>query len=110
MLELGGARQDATALWALFTDTLQDLSGRLLVDEMATYTDVSQALLGTLSSALPDDVVVVTFAVRGDAVYMAVDQKPKSGTARTVALRIRGIPRPNTCTPSAVARRMATER
>jgi helicase len=65
MLELGGARQDATALWALFTDTLQDLSARLLVDEMATYTDVSRALLGTLSSALPDDAVVVTFAGHG---------------------------------------------
>ena len=65
MLELGGARQDATALWALFIDTLPDLSARLFVDEVATYADVSQALLGTLSSALPDDVVVIAFAGHG---------------------------------------------
>jgi replicative superfamily II helicase len=65
MFELGGARQDATALWALFTDTLPDLSARLLVDETATFADVSQALLGTLSSALPDDVVVIAFAGHG---------------------------------------------
>jgi hypothetical protein len=31
--ELGGARRDATAPWALFTDTIEGLSGRLLVDE-----------------------------------------------------------------------------
>lgn len=65
MLELGGARQDATALWALFTDTIPHLSARLLVDEAATHAEVAQALLGTLSSALPDDVVVIAFAGHG---------------------------------------------
>ena len=30
--ELGGARRDATALWALFTDTIEGLSAHLLVD------------------------------------------------------------------------------
>lgn len=28
--ELSGARRDATALWALFTDTIEDLAARLL--------------------------------------------------------------------------------
>jgi len=31
--ELSGAHRDATALWALFTDTVDGLSARLLVDE-----------------------------------------------------------------------------
>jgi helicase len=65
MLELGGARQDATALWALFADTLPELSARLLVDEAATHAEISQAILGTLSSAQSDDVVVIAFAGHG---------------------------------------------
>ena len=34
--ELSGAWRDATALWALFSDSITDLSARLLVDETAT--------------------------------------------------------------------------
>jgi helicase len=63
--ELGGARRDATALWALFTDTVEGLAARLLVDEAATHAEVSHAILGTLSSAGPDDVLVVSFAGHG---------------------------------------------
>lgn len=63
--ELGGARRDATALWALFTDTVQGLAGRLIVDECATHAEVSQAILGTLSAADSEDVVVITFAGHG---------------------------------------------
>jgi helicase len=33
--ELSGASRDATALWALFTDTVQGLTARLLVDDVA---------------------------------------------------------------------------
>lgn len=47
--EFGGARRDATALWALFTDTVDGLSARLLVDETATHAEVSRAMLGTLA-------------------------------------------------------------
>lgn len=63
--ELSGARHDATALWALFTDTVEGLAGRLLVDEAATHAEVSRAILETLSIADPDDVVIVTFAGHG---------------------------------------------
>ena len=63
--ELSGARRDATALWALFTDTVEVLSARLLVDEAATHAEVSSALLGTLAGATDDDVVVITFAGHG---------------------------------------------
>jgi len=63
--ELSGARRDATALWALFTDTIEGLSARLLVDEASTHTEVSSAMLGTLAAASADDVVVIAFAGHG---------------------------------------------
>jgi len=63
--ELSGARRDATALWALFTDTIEGLSARLLVDEAATHADVSQAILGTLAAADEDDALIISFAGHG---------------------------------------------
>lgn len=63
--ELSGARRDAHALWALFSDSFSDLSARLLVDEAATLEAVSDALLGVLSDATPDDVIVLSFAGHG---------------------------------------------
>jgi len=36
--ELSGARRDAMALWALFTDTVEGLAARRLVDEEAIYS------------------------------------------------------------------------
>lgn len=63
--ELGGARRDATALWALFTDTIDGLSARLLVDEQATHAEVSAAILNALDAAREDDVVIVGFAGHG---------------------------------------------
>ena len=44
--ELSGARRDAAALWALFTDTIPALTARLLLDERATHAEVSEAILG----------------------------------------------------------------
>jgi len=41
---------------------------------------VPVARLGTADALGQPHVVVVTFAVQGDTVYTAVDQKPKSGT------------------------------
>ena len=63
--ELNGARRDATVLWALFTDTIEELAARLLVDEEATHTAVSEAILGTLEAAQEDDVIVISFAGHG---------------------------------------------
>ena len=63
--ELSGARRDAMALWALFTDTIEGLAARRLVDEEATQSDVSDAILGTLEGAHEDDVIVITFAGHG---------------------------------------------
>ncbi|MFP3675086.1 caspase family protein, partial [Bacillus sp. SIMBA_031] len=63
--ELSGARRDATALWALFADTIEGLSARLLLDETATHAEVTQAILGTLSAADEHDVIVISFAGHG---------------------------------------------
>ena len=63
--ELSSARRDATALWALFTDTIEELAARLLVDEEATHAAVSEVILGTLEAAQEDDVIVISFAGHG---------------------------------------------
>jgi PPOX class probable F420-dependent enzyme len=46
----------------------------------ARFATVPVARLGTADAGGRPHVVVVTFAVRGDTVYTAVDQKPKSGS------------------------------
>ena len=38
--ELAGARRDATALWALFSDTIDNNANQLLVDQDATRAEV----------------------------------------------------------------------
>ena len=45
----------------------------------ARFATVPVARLGTADAQGRPHVVVVTFAVEGDAIYTAVDQKPKSG-------------------------------
>jgi uncharacterized caspase-like protein len=83
--ELGGARRDATALWALFTDTIDGLSARLLVDERATHAEASAAILGALDAAREDDVVIVGFAGHGSPdgslVLFDTDAADLAGTA-----------------------------
>lgn len=63
--ELSGARADAHALWSIFNDSFQGLASRLLVDENATCDSVRDALFGTLASAGPDDIVILSFAGHG---------------------------------------------
>ena len=60
--ELSGAGREAMALWALFADTIEELAARLLVDEQATLTAVSEAIVGTLEAAQEDDVIGISFA------------------------------------------------
>lgn len=65
--ELGGARQDALALWALFGDTIPDGSHRsvLLVDDRATLAAARTALDKSLGAAGPEDTVILSFATHG---------------------------------------------
>ena len=46
----------------------------------ARFASVRAARLGTADARGKPHVVVVTFAVEGDTIYTAVDQKPKSGS------------------------------
>ena len=46
----------------------------------ARFATATVARLGTADAQGRPHVVVVTFAVDGDVIYTAVDQKPKSGT------------------------------
>jgi len=88
--ELGGARRDATALWALFTDTIPGLFGRLLVDDQATLREVKDAIVGTLERAESDDVVVLSFAGHGspDGSLVLFDSDPAdlAGTALSMTV------------------------
>lgn len=63
--DLTGARRDATALWALFTDTLPDIKAQLLIDRDATTKAVRGALDETLGAAQADDTVIVSFSGHG---------------------------------------------
>lgn len=63
--ELPGTRRDAVALWALFADTLPDLSSTLLVGADATKEAASRAVLQTLEAADNGDVVIISFAGHG---------------------------------------------
>lgn len=65
--ELSGARRDATALWALFADSIppSDMQSCLITDEAATHAAVTEALNETLGKADDDDVVVVSFSGHG---------------------------------------------
>lgn len=63
--DLTGARRDATALWALFSDTLPDIAARLVVDADASVAGVREALDQTLGAAAPGDTVIVSFSGHG---------------------------------------------
>jgi helicase len=72
-------------VWALFADTIEGLSARLLLDATATHAEVTQAILGTLSAADDDDVIVISFAGHGspDGNLIVFDTAPANlaGTA-----------------------------
>ena len=81
--ELTGATKDATALWALFKDSVDGIADRRIVDEAATAATIRQALDASLGDASEDDTTVVFFAGHGtpghqlvpyDADLDAIDQ------------------------------------
>jgi len=63
--DLTGARRDATALWALFCDTMPDIKAELIVDANATMERIRWALDETLGIAGPEDTVILSFAGHG---------------------------------------------
>ncbi len=63
--DLTGARRDATALWALFKDTVPEIQATLLVDSDATIDNVRENLNQTLKTARQEDTVIVSFSGHG---------------------------------------------
>ena len=88
--ELSGARRDAMALWASFTDTIEGLAARRLVDQEATHSDVSDAILGTLEGAHEDDVIVITFAGHGSGATRGAS-RVRSTVCRRVTVSRAGL-------------------
>ena len=63
--ELTGATKDATAVWALFKDSVSNRNDHKLLDGDATAANIRMALDETLGSATEADTVVVFFAGHG---------------------------------------------
>jgi helicase len=86
--ELNGARRDATALWALFTDTLPDLATHLLVDDLARHQSVRESVFNSLTKASSDDVVIIFFAGHGtpDGHLVAHDTDVTDISATAIAM------------------------
>jgi helicase len=62
---LAGAVRDASALHALFQDSLPDQALTLLTDDEATLAGMREALQGLARNATGDDTVVITYAGHG---------------------------------------------
>lgn len=63
--ELTGARKDASALWALFKDSVDRIADVRLLDDEATLGSIRNALDASLGGANDDDTVIVSFAGHG---------------------------------------------
>lgn len=63
--DLGGAARDATALWAIFSDSVDGLDAPLLLNEHATCLTATEAIKETLQQAEKEDVVLLSFAGHG---------------------------------------------
>src|SRR5439155_1390949 len=63
--DLTGARRDATALWALFSDTIPDLQAKRIVDAEATVEGIRHAIDETLQAAGPEDTVIISYSGHG---------------------------------------------
>jgi len=86
--DLTGARRDATALWALFSDSMPEMTAELLVDEQATTADILAALDRVLAQADPSDTAIVCFAGHGtrDHRIVAYDTQLTDLSATTISM------------------------
>jgi helicase len=91
--ELTGARRDATALWALFSDSLSDMDGQLIVDAEATLDRIRQALEHTLLSAEPEDVIILTFSGHGTHDHRLVAHNTAVDALATTTLSMEDLAR-----------------
>jgi helicase len=86
--DLTGAARDATALWALFADTIPGMNSRLITNEESTASQIQKALDEVLGAAKEEDVVVIFFAGHGtkDHRLVAHDTNPKDLENTTISM------------------------
>ncbi len=86
--DLIGCRRDATALWALFSDTITGLGGTLLTDAEATAEQIRRTLDDTLGAAGPEDTVIFSFSGHGthDHRLVAHDTRPDALVETTIPM------------------------
>jgi hypothetical protein len=63
--DLNGAVRDASALWAVLSDSIDGLGATFINDEAVTLQAVRAVLDETLGAATEDDVVILSFAGHG---------------------------------------------
>ncbi|QIR36799.1 DEAD/DEAH box helicase [Tolypothrix sp. PCC 7910] len=70
--DLAGASNDATALWALFSDSILDIKTHHLLNTQATGKAIRDALNNTFNEAGPDDTALFFFAGHGSPAHQLV--------------------------------------
>lgn len=63
--DLTGAASDATALWALFSDSFPKIQSHLLLDDQADAQAIRQTMDNSLGAATPQDTALFFFAGHG---------------------------------------------
>jgi helicase len=63
--DLNGAVRDATALWAVLSDSIDGLSASLIANHAASLAGIEATLDATLGAAHSDDVVLLSYAGHG---------------------------------------------
>lgn len=84
--ELSGARRDATALWALFADSLPAANLQLLVNEGASVDAIRRDIRALLGEAGPDDAVILTFSGHGSQDHRIVAYDTELASLGTTTL------------------------
>ncbi len=62
---LTGARRDALALWALFSDTIPDIDAKVFIDENAHIASIRTSLKETFEAATKEDTIILFFSGHG---------------------------------------------
>ena len=86
--DLTGAARDATALWALFVDSIPEMKADLLRNEEATQERVLSVLTEALDKAGSEDLVIVSFAGHGTHQHQLVlhDTEKSNLASTTIAM------------------------
>lgn len=77
--DLPGPANDATAMWALFSDSVEDLEARRLLDGEATGEKIREALDETLGAAGDKDTALFFFAGHGSRGHQFLSSRPRPG-------------------------------